>query len=100
MTKHGFTLPAALAYWKPPMSKSRKMFEGIDRVLGYIEGRGFWYTTTNWHRAGVDIRTLGYLAGHSRIEHTERYLGAITPAQIDAVPDAFARTYSRRAATA
>jgi site-specific recombinase XerD len=47
----------------------------------------------------VDIRTLGYLAGHSRIEHTARYLGAITPAQIDAVPDVFARAYSRRAAT-
>jgi len=33
----------------------------------------------------------GLPRGHSRIEHTERYLGAITPAQIDAVPDAFAR---------
>lgn len=69
----------------------RRIRGRLPRSLDFKLHRARNTALTNWHRAGVDIRTLGYLAGHSRIEHTERYLGAITPAQIDAVPDAFAR---------
>jgi integrase/recombinase XerD len=53
---------------------------------------------TNWRRAGTDIWTIGKIAGHKRIEHTANYMGAITPAEIESVPDAFSRFHGRRSA--
>ncbi|MBM4421575.1 MAG: phage integrase family protein, partial [Chloroflexi bacterium] len=54
---------------------------------------------TNWRRAGVDIWTIGKIAGHKRIEHTAHYMNQITPAEIANIPDAYAQIYGRRKAS-
>jgi len=52
---------------------------------------------TNWRRAGVDIATLAKDRRPFGRQHTEHYLGDITPEELARVPDALGQVLGRKA---